>query len=138
MAKIAETSQGEVFVEAAHLNGGKDWFGYIYRSETRPRLSFRVKYTRRDRGTEVQFMVDGIDVGPVTKGFTVKIPCQVEPALAKAPDLSAGEIEALEKVPEGGLKARALWTLIGIDNYLSLARKGQLVGKDGVITRVAT
>jgi hypothetical protein len=45
--------------EAVHLNGGKEWFGYIHRCNQHPRLTRMDKYIRKTRGVETTWNVDG-------------------------------------------------------------------------------
>lgn len=47
--------------ETVHLNGGKEWFGYIQQCVEHPRLSRLDKYTRKDRGVQSTWRVDGQD-----------------------------------------------------------------------------
>lgn len=45
--------------EAAHYNGGKEWFGYLHRCNQHPRLTRMDKYIRKTRGVESAWNVDG-------------------------------------------------------------------------------
>lgn len=45
--------------EAAHFNGGKEWFGCLFRCDQHPRLTRMDKYFRKDRSVESRFKVDG-------------------------------------------------------------------------------
>lgn len=44
--------------ETTHLNGGKEWFGYIHRCNQHPRLTRMDKYIRKTRGVESTWRVD--------------------------------------------------------------------------------
>lgn len=50
-------------VEAAHINGGKEWFGYVHRCVQQPRLSRFDKYSRSTKSVQSTWRVDGEDVG---------------------------------------------------------------------------
>lgn len=45
--------------EAAHFNGGKEWFGYLHRCNQHPRLTRMDRYIRKTCGVESTFNVDG-------------------------------------------------------------------------------
>lgn len=47
--------------ETMHLNGGKEWFGYVHQCIEHPRLSRMDKYTRKDKGVQSTWRVDGQD-----------------------------------------------------------------------------
>lgn len=47
--------------ETAHLNGGKDWFGYKHQCIEQPRLSRLDRYLRKDRSVTSTWRVDGGD-----------------------------------------------------------------------------
>jgi hypothetical protein len=45
--------------EAAHINGGKAWFGYLQRCNEHPRLTRMDRYTRGTRAVVSTWQVDG-------------------------------------------------------------------------------
>lgn len=45
--------------DAAHYNGGKEWFGYLKRCNQHPRLTRMDKYIRATRQVECTWNVDG-------------------------------------------------------------------------------
>lgn len=47
--------------ETAHLNGGKEWFGYEHQCIEEPRLRRMDKYLRKDRSVVSTWRVDGAD-----------------------------------------------------------------------------
>lgn len=53
--------------ETAHLNGGKEWFGYIHRCNEQPRLTRLDKYIRKTRGVESTWRVDGKSVADLAE-----------------------------------------------------------------------
>jgi hypothetical protein len=57
--------------ESAHLNGGKEWFGYIHRCNEHPRLTRMDKYTRKNRGVESTWRVDGKPVANLAEAATL-------------------------------------------------------------------
>lgn len=50
---------GCAFKEIAHYNGGREWFGYMYRCVDHPRLQRFEKCIRKTRSVELTWMVDG-------------------------------------------------------------------------------
>jgi hypothetical protein len=77
--------------ESAHLNGGKEWFGYIHRCNEYPRLTRMDKYIRRTRGVESTWRVDGKPVADLAEAAELlSTPYQPTPEelvlLAEVPD----------------------------------------------------
>lgn len=77
--------------ESAHLNGGKDWFGYIHRCNEHPRLTRLDKYIRATRGVESTWRVDGKAVADLAEAAVLlATPYQPRPEelvlLALVPD----------------------------------------------------
>jgi hypothetical protein len=66
--------------EEAHFNGGKEWFGYRFRSVQHPRLSRFDKYIRATRGVESTFEVDGEPVASLQAAAELLVkPYEVQP-----------------------------------------------------------
>lgn len=59
MTITVETLKGRKMEYAAHLNGGKAWFGHMYRCLDFPRLTKLEKSIRKTRTVEVIWNVDG-------------------------------------------------------------------------------
>jgi hypothetical protein len=77
--------------EASHLNGGKEWFGYIHRCDQHPRLTRLDKYIRATRGVESTWRVDGKPVSGLAEAAELlSTPYQPTPEelqlLAEVPD----------------------------------------------------
>lgn len=53
--------------EAAHFNGGQEWFGYLHRCNQHPRLTRMDKYIRKTRGVESIWNVDGKPVADLAE-----------------------------------------------------------------------
>jgi hypothetical protein len=53
--------------EAAHYNGGKEWFGYLHRCNEHPRLTRMDKYIKKTRSTESTWHVDGKPVADLAE-----------------------------------------------------------------------
>lgn len=76
--------------QAAHLNGGADWFGYIYRCVQHPRLTRRDTYTRKDKSVKSEWHVDMQPVADLAEAATkLSVPYPVTPA----------QVELLKLVP---------------------------------------
>ena len=77
--------------EAAHINGGKEWFGYIHRCNQHPRLTRMDKYIRKTRSVESTWNVDGKPVADLAEA-AVLLSSPYEPTpdelvlLAEVPD----------------------------------------------------
>ncbi len=48
--------------ESAHLNGGREWFGYIFTCIEEPRLSRLDRYVRKTRSVTSTWRVDGVEM----------------------------------------------------------------------------
>jgi hypothetical protein len=77
--------------EAAHINGGKEFFGYIHRCNQYPRLTRMDKYIRKTRGVESTWRVDGKPVSGLAEAAELlSTPYQPAPEelrlLAEVPD----------------------------------------------------
>ena len=108
--------------ETIHLNGGKEWFGYIHQCVEHPRLSRKDKYTRKDRGVHSTWRVDGIECTDLDAALD---------ALAKPVVLTDEERTALTLWRDDFPSA---WAARG-DNYTmmrALSDKGLLNGKTGI------
>lgn len=77
--------------DGSHYNGGRDWFGYGFRSVDAPRMRvIRKWYKGKRRGdTSDTFNVDGVAVADAAAALE---------ALAKPPVFSAAEILALAEI----------------------------------------
>lgn len=53
--------------EAAHFNGGKEWFGYLHRCNQHPRLTRMDKYFRSPRRVESTWRVDNEQVATLAE-----------------------------------------------------------------------
>lgn len=51
--------------ELMHLNGGKDWFGYVYQCVEHPRLSRKDTYTRKEKSVQSVWHVDGSECSDI-------------------------------------------------------------------------
>ena len=47
--------------EVMHINGGKDFFGYVHRCIEEPRLERYDRYDRKSRQVQSTWRVDGVD-----------------------------------------------------------------------------
>lgn len=77
--------------EAAHFNGGKEWFGYLKRCNQHPRLTRMDKYFRKNRGVKSVWHVDGKPVAGLAEAAELlSSPYQARPEelalLALVPD----------------------------------------------------
>jgi hypothetical protein len=72
--------------EVAHINGGKDWFGYRHQCIQQPRLSRFDRYTRKDRSVASTWRVDGEDCASLTDALA---------KLEVPPSLTVSEMRAL-------------------------------------------
>jgi hypothetical protein len=77
--------------ESAHLNGGKEWFGYIHRCNEHPRLTRMDKYIRKTHRVESTWRVDGKPVAGLAEAAELlSTPYQPRPEelalLALVPD----------------------------------------------------
>ena len=77
--------------EAAHFNGGKEWFGYLHRCNEHPRLTRMTKYIRKTRGTEISWNVDGKLVAGLAEAAEL---------LSQPYQPSTDELKLLAEVPE--------------------------------------
>lgn len=75
--------------EVTHLNGGKEWFGYIHRCVEQPRLTRKDVYTRKNRSVTSEFRVDGVVVASLKDAIA---------ALDLPPSLSLAERAILASV----------------------------------------
>jgi hypothetical protein len=108
--------------ETMHLNGGKEWFGYIHQCVEHPRLSRRDKYTRKDRGVQSTWRVDGKECADLDAALD---------ALAKPVVLTDQERAALTQWRDD---SDAAWAARG-GNYemmRALNDKGLLNGRSGI------
>ncbi len=77
--------------EVAHLNGGREWFGYIHRCVQHPRLTRLDKYVRKTRGVASTWRVDLKPVADLAEAAKIL-------STPYAP--SADEIALLAEVPD--------------------------------------
>lgn len=109
--------------EAAHFNGGKEWFGFMLRCDQHPRLTRMDKYFRGTRKVESTWRVDGI----LVRDLAAATEC-----LSKHYRPSAEEIELLKLVPDE-------WTrLEQRSRFLPLREVGLVEFKDGDCRRTET
>lgn len=108
--------------ERMHLNGGKEWFGYIHVVVEHPRLSRMDKYTRKDKGVQSTWRVDGVDCADLDAALD---------ALAVPPSISYGERLILQRWAED---PEAAWAERGgaLEAIMTLGWKGMLDGKRGI------
>lgn len=106
--------------ESAHLNGGKEWFGYIHRCNEHPRLTRMDKYIRKTRGTESTWRIDGKPVANLAEAATLlSTPYQPTPE----------ELALLAEVPDE-------YTLFeGRARFMPLRETGLIEFKDGACRR---
>lgn len=108
--------------ETMHLNGGKEWFGYIHQCVEHPRLSRKDKYTRKDRGVHSTWRVDGQECADLDAALA---------ALSQPVVLTDDERDALIQWRDDFTTA---WAARG-DNYAmmrALGDKGLIDGKTGI------
>lgn len=77
--------------ESAHLNGGREWFGYIHTCIEQPRLSRFDKYLRKTKSVESTWRVDGEDAASLKEAIE---------RLNTPPVFSEAELEVLRRVPD--------------------------------------
>jgi hypothetical protein len=77
-------------VQTMHLNGGSEWFGYVYRCVEHPRLSRHDKYMRKDRSVASVWWADGVPCETLETALD---------AIQQPPVLTDEERAALELVP---------------------------------------
>ncbi len=51
--------------QTIHLNGGSDWFGWVYVCNEHPRLQRIDKCDRKTKRTTIKYQVDGVDVASI-------------------------------------------------------------------------
>lgn len=108
--------------QTMHLNGGKEWFGYVHQCVEHPRLSRMDKYTRKDKGVQSTWRVDGADCADLGAALA---------ALAVPVSLTDEERAALTRWRDD---FDAAWASRG-GNYAmmrALDDKGMLNGKSGI------
>lgn len=97
--------------ERAHLNGGRDWFGYIHQCVEYPRLSRLDKYLRKNRSVESTWRVDGAPVADLGAAVTaLNVPpvfTEDEQALLDRIPLEFSNLRKLEDELAGGARAPA-------------------------------
>lgn len=106
--------------EAAHLNGGKEWFGYIHRCNQHPRLTRMDKYIRNTRGVESTWRVDGKPVANLAVAAEL---------LATPYQPNAEELALLGEVPDDFTKFE------GRARFTGLAEVGLIEFKAGACRR---
>lgn len=108
--------------ETMHLNGGKEWFGYIHQCVEHPRLSRKDKYTRKDRGVHSTWRVDGIECADLDAALA---------ALALPVSLNDEERAALLQWRDD---FAAAWAARGTNYAMmrALGDKGLVNGKSGI------
>lgn len=89
MVEIPEEAKGWTLREAGHFNGGRAWFGYLFRCIQEPRLSRFDRYTRKPKGVTSTWRVDGVDVGDLVEAVE---------ALKTPPTITEEEAAALAKI----------------------------------------
>lgn len=106
--------------ESAHLNGGKEWFGYIHRCNQHPRLTRMDKYYRATRGVESVWRVDGMAVTSLAEAAE---------KLATPYQATADELTLLATVPDEftSFEQRV--------RFLPLREGGLIEAKDGKFRR---
>ena len=100
--------------QAAHLNGGPEWFGYLFRCIEEPRLSRLDRYGRAERSVTSKWLVDGDEVDG--------LPGAIE-ALKVAPVLTPEEQAALDLIDD---EFRDHRQTVGGVLLIMLAAKGQI------------
>jgi hypothetical protein len=109
--------------QSAHLNGGKEWFGYIHRCNEHPRLTRMDKYTRKTRGVESTWRVDGKPVANLAEAAEL---------LSKTYQPTPDELKLLAEVPDE-------YTLLEDRvRFLPLREVGLIEARDGMIRRTAS
>lgn len=66
------------FIQVAHYNGGKAWFGYDHKCEQYPRLTVFGRCDRKTRTTKETWRVDGVDQ-PSLAAALVTLAQEVQP-----------------------------------------------------------
>lgn len=106
--------------EASHLNGGKEWFGYIHRCNQHPRLTRMDKYIRKNRSIVSTWRVDGKPVADLAEAATI---------LSTPYQPNSDEIELLALVPD------QFERLENRVRFLMLSEVGLIEFKDGACRR---
>lgn len=114
----------ERFREDGHFHGD-GMFGYVYRSTTRPRLSFKETCYRKTRTTERVWKVDGLDIGSRE---------QAEAALLVPPVLTDDEQDAADRLSDDWM-GREEQRAIGITTLVMLGEKGIAEWEAGKVRR---
>lgn len=66
--------------QVSHVNGGKVFFGYIYRCNQHPRLTRFDKYIRATRAVEIEWRIDGKPVASLAEAaIALLTPYQATP-----------------------------------------------------------
>jgi hypothetical protein len=109
--------------ESAHLNGGKEWFGYIHRCNEHPRLTRMDKYFRKNRSVESTWRVDGKPVAGLAEAAELlSTPYQPRPE----------ELALLALVPDG-------YTILEErSRFIPLRELGLIEFRDGACRRTAS
>lgn len=80
--------------ETIHLNGGSEWFGYVFVCNEHPRLQRVDKCNRRTKTTAIQYKVDGNEVASLDEAADL---------LSRPPVVTSEMQEALDIIgPEFG------------------------------------
>lgn len=106
--------------EVAHLNGGKEWFGYIHRCNQHPRLTRMDKYIRKTRAVESTWRVDGNPVASLAAAAEL---------LSTPYKPSADERALLAEVPDEYMRFE------GRARFIPLAETGLIEFNDGACRR---
>jgi len=114
----------ERFPETGHFHGD-GMFGYIFKSTTRPRLSFKETSYRKTRTTEHVWKVDGLDVGTRE---------QAEAALLTPPVLTPEEQTAADLLTDEWMD-REQQREIGLLTLMSIGEKGVAEWRTGKVRR---
>ena len=108
--------------ESAHLNGGKEWFGYIHRCNEHPRLTRMDKYFRKNRAVESTWHVDGKPVANLAEAAEL---------LSKPYQPRPEEIALLALVPDEYTR------LEGRLRFIPLREVGLIEFRDGACRRTS-
>lgn len=106
--------------EAAHLNGGKEWFGYIHRCNQHPRLTRMDKYYRATRSVDSVWRVDGMAVASLAEAAE---------KLSTPYQATADELALLATVPDEFTRFE------GRARFLQLRECGLIEAMDGKFRR---